>query len=159
MLQRCASCTQTVTFTSPALLSYSDRRRSDCSWYFAWQKQAPPTPETWLNCSSLEGQRASPFFHLPWFWVKPGQIPNSSIQPDLHHLCFLFALQKLHTWPTSAADLKRTEAVSAPDSLFIYKLPALFSLPFLLLLLLCVWHNKSKSFSLLQATVCNFRSL
>lgn len=96
-------------------------------------------------------------FLSSWYWVKrghptrPASSPFSPRAPEAAHLA------------DAGGGSQRADAVSAPDSLFIYKLPALFSSPLLLfllfILLLCVWHNKRKSFSRLQATVCNFRSL
>lgn len=89
-------------------------------------------------------------FHSPGFWVN--RRPNSKlIHPDRRNLCFLTPGR--HRW-WIIKELKLSLHLTAYS--FISSQHGFSSLP---LLLLCVWHNKRKSVSLLGATVCNFRSL
>lgn len=110
-----------------------------------------------LRCGRRPGSFS--LFSRRDFGLNGGQIPNSPIQPDLHRLCFPVVFHKLHTWPTSAVALKELKLSLHLTAYSFISSQHSPPLPPLLILLLCVWHNKRKSFSRLQATVCNFRSL
>lgn len=128
MLKRRTSCKQTLTFTPPDLFFCLTLSVGDKVAHRLNKKQQPL--KTSLNCcfrfKAWKLLLSLDFFFF-FFWVKRGQIPtNRPAESRVAPLSSLRFPEAAHLTDIGGGS-QRAEAVSAPDSLFIYKLPALFS--------------------------------